>query len=142
MMARLSGMAIILLALSACGQGGDPTPGDVPVYDGIADSETVKLLGNEPFWGVRITGDTMVYSTPENIDGVSIAVTRFAGNGGLGFHGEWDGQPVHVAVTPGECTDGMSDRTYPFTATVRIGDLDLNGCGYSDNNPFTGDIMP
>jgi len=132
----------LTVALAACGPASQPTPGDVPRYDGVAESETISLLGNEPFWGARIAGGAMVYSTPNNIDGVSIPVTRFAGNGGLGFHGELEGQPVHVAVTPGDCSDGMSDRTYPFTATVKIGDVTLNGCGFSGKNPFTGDESP
>lgn len=133
---------VLAMGLVGCGSGSTPVPGDVPRYDGIAEGETIKLLGNEPYWGAKISDGTMVYSTPENIDGVSIPVTRFAGNGGLGFHGEWGGGPVQVAVTPGECSDGMSDRDYPFTATVKIGGADLVGCGYSDSHPFTGDEAP
>lgn len=141
MTGRRSVVFLTLFAV-ACGSGGDPAPGDVPVYDGIGEGETISLLGTEPFWGAKIAGGTMIYTTPENIDGVSIPVTRFAGNGGLGLHGEWTGKPVQIAVTPGECSDGMSDRIYPFTATVRIGESDLAGCGYTDSQPFTGDATP
>lgn len=141
MNSRACAIGLTLLA-AACGSGGDPAPGDVPRYDGIGEGETINLLGTEPFWGMRIFGEQVVYSTPSNIDGISIPVTRFAGNGGLGFHGELDGQTVNIAVTPGDCSDQMSDRIYPFTATARIGDTELAGCGYSDNQPFSGDEAP
>ena len=35
---------------------------------------------------------------------------------------------VKVMLTATECSDGMSDRTYPLTARVEIGGETLNGC--------------
>ena len=132
----------LALAVTACGSSSQPAPGDIEPYNGIGEAEMISLLGTEPFWGAKISGATMTYTTPDNIEGVEIQVARFAGNGGLGFHSQLDGQAVTVAVTPGDCTDGMSDRTYPFTATVKVGDTDLAGCGYTDNQPFTGNAAP
>lgn len=128
-------------ALAACGSGGEK-PGDVPAFDGIAESEIITALGNEPFWNAKIDGDTLVYSTPENIDGTTITISRFAGNGGLGLSGTFSGEALLLAITPGECSDAMSDRTYPFTATLTIGDDQRNGCAYTDQQPFTGEDMP
>ena len=47
--------------------------------------------------------------------------SRFAGRGGLSYSGTIDGRSFDMAVTPAECSDGMSDRTYPFVVTLRIG---------------------
>lgn len=114
----------------------------VEPYDGITESETIKLVGNEPFWGMTIEADQLNYSTPENIEGSTTTVTRFAGNNGLGFAGSLDRETLQVAVTPGSCNDTMSDRTYPFTATVTLGDRTLTGCAYSDTQPYQGEENP
>ena len=84
----------------------------------------------------------MVYSTPENQEGETIAVRRFAGNNGLGFSGMFDGAPFDMTITPGACSDGMSDRTYPFTVTLKLGEEQRNGCAWTERTPFTGPANP
>ena len=49
-----------------------------------------------------------------------------------------DGQVLQILVTPGTCSDGMSDRGYPFTVTVRTAGKTLRGCGWTDRHPATG----
>ncbi|QFT78795.1 COG3650 family protein [Erythrobacter sp. THAF29] len=140
--ARAVGLFAAAMLATACQQStGIDERGEV--FAGIADSATVNLVGNEPFWGMEIVpqadGYLAKYSTPDNVEGSAFAVSRFAGNNGLGFSGEIDGEDVQVALTPGECNDGMSDRTYPYTATVAIGEATLYGCGYSSDEPYTGE---
>lgn len=116
-------------------------PGDAAddqPFSAIAADEVIRFTGTEPFWGGDITGTALTWTTPENIDGQRVAVARFAGRGGISFSGELDGQAFDLAVTPGECSDGMSDRTYPFTVTVTHGDQQLDGCGWSDRQGYTG----
>lgn len=148
-MMRIGALTCAPLLLAACLQGGEDNAnggGDISedneAYDGIAENEKITLVGNEPFWNIKIDGDTAGYSTPENIDGTDFTVSRLAGNNGLSFSGELDGESVIIMVTPGACSDTMSDRDYPFTATVEIGSTMLNGCGYTDVQPFTGDESP
>ncbi|MCK0127452.1 hypothetical protein [Erythrobacter sp. F6033] len=125
-------------ALAACSTSDGIDEGG-EVFAGIDAEATINLLGNEPFWGIEIepkgTGYVATYSTPENIDGMAIEVTRFAGNNGLGFSGELDGAALQIALTPGDCNDTMSDNTYPYTATVSLGDATLFGCGYTSDEP-------
>jgi uncharacterized membrane protein len=127
--------------LVACAQKDDVSHSTKP-FDAIGADEVITLSGTEPFWSISIDGDNATYTSPENLDGSSFTVARFAGNSGLGFTGELDGAPVTIAVTQGQCSDGMSDRTYPFTATVEWGELKLEGCGHTDAQPFTGDETP
>ena len=47
-----------------------------------------------------------------------------------------------MTVTPLSCSDGMSDRTYPFTVTLEIGEETRNGCGWTDRQPFEGPANP
>ncbi len=134
-----------MLALSACASQ-DSINEDGKVFDAVTPQETISLVGNEPFWSIEIgteSGEQFAqYSTPENLDGTAIAVSRFAGNNGLGFSGKLDGEAVQIAVTPGDCSDGMSDRNYPYTATVSFGDKTLFGCGYTDSEPYEEGQQP
>lgn len=142
---RFAGLALVSLALGACqGSGGEGavTAENAQVYDGIANDELLRFGGNEPFWGGQVVSGRLTYATPENSDGVTIAVTRFAGMNGLGFSGELEGKRFDMVVTPGECSDTMADRTYPFTITLSIADDVRTGCGWTDAQPFIGDENP
>ncbi|AOL22707.1 putative membrane protein [Erythrobacter litoralis] len=134
------------LTLAACGGGdGDAIDRDTEPFSGIGEGEVIEVTGTEPFWGMTIdqAEGAAAYSTPENIDGQRFAVERFAGNNGLGFTGTLDsGDGVTVTITPGECSDGMSDRTYPFTAIAEVGERDLAGCAFTDTQGFTGPAAP
>lgn len=111
-------------------------------FKGIGANEAISLVGTEPFWGGTVRERQFSYSTPENQAGETVAVTRFAGNNGLGFSGVRQGKPLDLAITPGACSDGMSERTYPYTATLRLGDEQRSGCAWTEREPFTGAARP
>lgn len=111
-------------------------------FSGIGENETVRFTGNEPFWGGEASASSLTYRTPENIDGASFAIQRFAGNNGLLLSGKMNGDQFDLTVTPGACSDTMSDRTYPYVATLKIGDEVRTGCAWTDAQPFTGDPQP
>ena len=128
---------LFVVVLSAC--QADGTPRVEERFDDIAPDETLRFAGTEPFWGGEVTGMRLVYTTPENPEGAEIAVDRFAGNGGLGFSGTLSGQPFDMMVAKARCADGMSDRTYPFTVTIVIGDdPPRDGCGWTERQPHSG----
>ena len=122
--------------LTACQQPGETGSGStVARFDGIGPQETVRFTGTEPFWGGEILGTRARYTTPENPDGSAFSVTRFDGNSGAGFSGLVDGQRFDLTITEGSCSDGMSDRSYPFTATLMIGAQQRRGCAWTDRQP-------
>ncbi|WP_188769515.1 COG3650 family protein [Novosphingobium endophyticum] len=128
-----------MLSLAACHQAASNLPGDSTDHQpwrGIARDEVVHFLGTEPFWGGEASGNELTYTTPENQDGETITVSRFAGRGGLSFSGNLAGGAMTLAVTPGECSDGMSDRTYPFTVTLQIGPDVRQGCAWTDHQGY------
>lgn len=134
-------VALILpLLLCACQSGGEANvPGDssdTNPFDAISAEETLRFAGTEPFWGGSVKGDLLTYSTPGDPDGAAIEVERFGGRGGLSFSGILGTRNFDLMVTPGDCSDGMSDRTYPFTVTLRLGEETRYGCGWSDKQPF------
>ena len=140
--------------LAACGAGASspsPAPSSSPTaatatdtasYSGIGTGETVYFTGTEPFWGGEVSGKALTYTTPENQSGESVAVERFAGRNGISFSGQLAATPFMLAVTPGKCSDGMSDRSYPFTATLQVRGKLREGCAWTDKQAFTGAARP
>jgi uncharacterized membrane protein len=128
-------------ATQGAGTGATAAPedrADTQPYSGITADETVQFTGTEPFWGGRVAGTLLTYSTPEKPDGDAIAVKRFAGRAGVSWSGTFKDQPFTLAVTEGKCSDGMSDRTYPFTATLMVEGQQRDGCAWSDKRGVTG----
>ena len=139
---RLPAGAVLLclVVLGGCeasgtAPGGVPgDAGDTQPFAGIGANEAVNAAGTEPFWNLRVENGTLTYTTPENMDGEAIGVERFAGRGGLSFSGLIGERTLDLAITPGTCNDGMSDRTYPFHATLALGDEQRSGCAWRDSD--------
>lgn len=136
-----------MLSLAGCQSGSDEAavPGDRKddrPFAEISAKESVRFIGTEPFWGGSVTGDQMTYETPEKPAGDRITVARFAGRGGLSYSGKLAGADLTMTITPGACSDGMSERRYPYIVMLQIGDALRSGCGYSDGHPFEGPKAP
>ena len=137
----------LALGLAACHAGGDgaAVPGDrsdSQPYNEVSAEEEFRFRGTEPFWGGEVTGTAMTYRTPERPEGVPVTVSRFNGRGGFSYSGKLEGETFTMAVTPGQCSDGMSDRTYPFVVMFQRGKQELHGCAWSASHPYTGPAAP
>ena len=104
------------------------------IQDGEALRITpVKAIGTEPFWGAQVEGRCVTYSTPEDQKGTRIW-TRFnpGPDGGL-WVGSLDGQPFKLItrLRP-DCSDGMSDRSYPLEAILTVRGEERRGCASPD----------
>jgi len=136
--------ALLLLVAGCSGGGADAgsektvTAADSRPYSGIGAGEAIHFTGTEPFWGGEVSGDTLTYQTPDDQKGRQIAVARFAGRNGVSFSGDLDGKPLVLAITPGRCSDGMSDRAYPFAATLQVRGEQRQGCAWTERQPFSG----
>jgi uncharacterized membrane protein len=89
----------------------------------------LKAVGTEPFWGARIEGRCVTYSTPENQAGTRVW-TRFSGSRDAGIWiGSLDGEPFELRTSPSpSCSDGMSDRRYPVAVTLTVNGERRTGC--------------
>jgi uncharacterized membrane protein len=87
-----------------------------------------RAFGNEPFWSVRVDGDTLVFSTPENQAGTVLQARRVPSLVGVVMLGEENGREFNLSIAPGECSDGMSDNRYQHTATWMYRDTTYHGC--------------
>lgn len=102
---------------------------------GTADFAAV---GTEPFWNVTVRGTNAVYTTPENQRGRSLTVRRITYARGVEFAADLDGRVFWLNIRPGQCSDGMSDKRYPMTATLRVRGQTLQGCAEPAPPPATG----
>lgn len=97
-----------------------------------------RFTGTEPFWGGTIDGTTILYQTPEDQTGKRIAATLAKEGATTRYSGELDGQPFVLKLTPGTCSDGMSDTVYPLHAVLAVHGESRQGCA----NPVAGTGKP
>ncbi|MNH55789.1 hypothetical protein D3C73_75320 [compost metagenome] len=131
-------LAILLAAtaLTACSQpAAEKAPAATAETRTLAKvdlDQPLRVLGTEPFWAVEITPAGLTYS------GVDRPELK-AANPGPALQGTvavWTTEteakvPLVVTLMATDCSDGMSDRTYPLTARVEVGDESLTGCAAS-----------
>lgn len=105
-------------------QPGYPQPGyPQPGYP--SGQANYRAIGTEPFWDLEIgqnltftdRGNNMsvVQPTPQPINGTAGEIYRT--------------QRLEVNIVHGQCSDGMSDRTYPDTVQVYVDGRQYHGCG-------------
>lgn len=141
--AMLTGLLAIYSALTiaGCEHEGNLDARTEP-FDAVKPGETINLTGTEPFWGGEVSDSKLFYRTAENPDGETIAVKRFAGNNGLAFSGTLEDNPLDILITATECSDGMSDRRYPFSVTLALGEDRRIGCAWTAKKPYSGPAQP
>lgn len=88
-----------------------------------------RLVGNEPFWAVHIDSTLIRYTTPDDTSGTRFPPVKPLQ---LGDTLRWTSSNpqtiIEAWVVPESCSDGMSDRTWPYRASVQVGDRKLQGC--------------
>jgi uncharacterized membrane protein len=107
----------LLLALTALAGACMPIPAPPP--------PPYHAVGTEPFWNLLIDEHNLTFTlagsqpvlqpTPQVIHG---------------FAGEIYQTPrINVNIVHGQCSDGMSDRTFPDKVQVTVDGHRFNGCG-------------
>ncbi|HEY0013720.1 MAG TPA: hypothetical protein VGB79_12815 [Allosphingosinicella sp.] len=119
-----------------------PAPGEAPVprpmLSGPCNMQgsvpiraaALRAVGTEPFWGARTEGRCVTYSHPENQSGTRVWARYTAGAGGGGtWEGALGGRRFALTIRPAPgCSDGMSDRRYPFAADLVVNGERRSGC--------------
>ncbi len=129
--------ALTVLVLAACSPAEEPAPPSdapepAPVLGGVDLGQPVRALGTEPFWSVELTGTELVYTSPDAPEQRAPRPEPVAQGTTATYEAETaDGTTLKVTLIATECSDGMSDRTYPLTAMVKLGERDLTGCAAS-----------
>ena len=99
------------------------------IQDGQVLRHALKAIGTEPFWGAKIQGRCVTYSTPENQAGTRIWTKVETGPMGPAWVGALGGKPFVLRVQPAAgCSDGMSDRRYDWEARLTVMGEERSGC--------------
>jgi len=143
---RIAAFALTLLVpavfgLAACDREtappASPAPAPEPshVLGGVDLGQPVKAVGNEPFWSVMMDGSAMTYGGPDRPEQrAAQPAPQIQGTTAI-FTGETPaGKPFVVTLIATECSDGMSDRTYPLVARVKVADETLTGCAAANDS--------
>jgi uncharacterized membrane protein len=138
----LTAAAALLFACSSepDAPNASPEAATFPTFDGLDLSRPVRLIGTEPFWSIDLTGSEVVYSgvdRPEqrapqprpSVQG-TVATLETATSSGT---------EIVITLTATECSDGMSDRTYPVTALAKVAGETLMGCAAPTASLASGD---
>lgn len=90
-----------------------------------------KAHGNEPFWGLTLSSDTLVLERPE-VAPLTATIDGSDNDGGARrIHATSAAGKIEMRLQRTPCSDGMSDALYAWTAQVQVGGQTLKGCGYS-----------
>lgn len=123
------------LSLTACYDRAEnepqaaPAPQAAAVLGGVDLGKPVRAIGTEPFWSVEISRDALVYTRVDQASRRAVNHgARVAGTTATFATSTDINEPLNVTLIATECSDGMSDRLYPLTARVEIGDDTLSGC--------------
>ena len=125
----------------ADGPSSSPAPSAAPTLSSTAAAidpgRAIDAVGTEPFWALQIRPETLNFSTPEK-------PMRRAKNTGLSIEpgmAVWmttlpGGGAIKASVSVKDCSDGMSERRYPFTVALEAEGRTLKGCAaYADAPP-------
>lgn len=90
----------------------------------------LDLNGTEPFWAMKIRRDAMSLERPERspVMAPNPGARIEAGEAVWHTSAVGDGGALRVTLKPGNCSNGMSDKEFPYQATVEFGGERLMGC--------------
>lgn len=107
-----------------------PTPSGT-MLGSVDLAEPVAGSGSEPFWGIDISGGSIVYTdaSVETIQPESFARTTPVMSDGRAVYSTTraDGSPVVVTLTAAACI-APSGKSTPLTVTIQVGGETRTGC--------------
>ena len=122
-------------------QGGPPMPPGGPVYPGPGQPNyppqgypqpgypsqqgNYRAIGTEPFWDLEIGRDLVFTDRGNNVSVRQPTPRPINGTAGEIYRT----QRLEVNIVHSQCSDGMSDRTYPDTVQVHVDGRLYRGCG-------------
>ena len=107
-----------------------------PAIKREAASAAWRALGTEPFWGVQVQGGNLVFTTPEDLQGQVLPASMRREGEATVYAGGDAARTYRLTLTPGECSDGMSDRVFAHKAEFVLGDARYAGCAAARGEPW------
>ncbi|WP_022683663.1 hypothetical protein [Sphingobium bisphenolivorans] len=95
-----------------------------------ASDNSYYAIGTEPFWAVTVRGSSASIDRADK-EPARVIVSRAEEDGNVRYNGEG----FTMTVTPGPCSDGMSDAVWSDRVTISFGDNVVKGCGGRRDDP-------
>jgi uncharacterized membrane protein len=112
---------------AACGRTPSATPAPEPASI-EPNKVSYRASGTEPFWAMTVSERELRVTWPEPEPSITTSYTIEQRSDGRTYKGK----SLTATVTIKTCSDGMSDRIYPHTVKLELGERTLNGCGYPE----------
>ncbi|MGH9203375.1 MAG: COG3650 family protein [Vicinamibacterales bacterium] len=94
----------------------------------------IRALGTEPFWALDIDSASLRFTTPDDQRGIHFPpIAPSVAGDTVAWVGETERAAFDVRIWREQCSDGMSDRVYPYSARVRVDGTTYKGC--ADTRP-------
>ncbi|MBB3982197.1 putative membrane protein [Sphingobium fontiphilum] len=84
-----------------------------------------RAIGTEPFWAVTISGDHLRLTRPDHDPVERRGLIRDDDGRTL----RYQAADIAIIVTPGPCSDGMSDAVWSDRVQIAFAEGTLKGCG-------------
>lgn len=113
------------------------TTGLAACGDGSPLSKDLNLVGTEPFWAMQIKKETKTakFSRPGSSDvDVGYPAATKTKEGAIILTSSSPEGDVVMTLTEGKCQDGMSDREYPWDASLLFKGETYKGCAGAPQN--------
>ena len=100
------------------------TPEPEPIRSGNLPMP-LRCSGTEPFWGLSVNGGAMQFKLFDTESSFAVAGPIRSANSTLIWsfpieNGDGTGSGVLFVKATGDCSDGMSDQSYPFEVMVNL----------------------
>jgi uncharacterized membrane protein len=127
---------LLALTLAACDRWkpaqpevAAPTEAQAAATQASDFSQPMLARGNEPFWSLKMEGVTFTLSRPGEADVAFHAPgALITPNKAIWVTKAADGRTLTATLFVSDCSDGMSETRYPFTAEVELGGHTWRGC--------------
>ena len=126
----------LTVVTAACSAESPPPSADSSVTTAPRDSlavalmaEPLRALGTEPFWALDMDSRGLRFITPDDTSGIRfppIAPTVVADT--VVWSGQTGRATIELRVWSEKCSDGMSDREYPYAVRVTMAGTTYRGC--------------
>ena len=126
---------VLMIALNEGCAADDPQTADSSAaapLDSAASaivSEALRALGTEPFWALDVDASGLRFITPDDTTGIRFPpIAPAVSTDTVVWSVQTERSAIEVRVWPEKCSDGMSDREYPYAARVIIAGTTYRGC--------------
>jgi uncharacterized membrane protein len=89
----------------------------------------LRAIGTEPFWGLDVDSAGLRFTTPADTSGIRFppGSPTVAGDTTV-WAVRTERVTINARIWPDQCSDGMSDRVYPYAAVVVVRGTPYHGC--------------